>query len=151
MTIINLTQHQATEDQVAQGIVDVSPENLAKLKALLTFPAIYTTSMLIDNARAIADLAWAEWDKNCGIAASKDERPLHSTDDAYQDYWYHSDKQAMIGGMPSFMKHLEQALMDKEFQVGYACTDRVSVDTPDGNGGVRKTAIFKHVAVYWAN
>lgn len=151
MTIINLTQHQATEDQVAVGVVNVIGANLTELKTLLTFPAVYTTEMLKTAAEAIAKLAWIEWNASCQAAADADTRPLSSTDDAYMDYWYHSPKEVMIGGMPSFMRHLEDALIAKGFRVGYACTARVSVDKPDGKGGVEKTAVFKHVGMYWAN
>ena len=89
MTIINLTQHQATEDQVAVGVVNVIGANLTDLKTLLTFPAVYTTEMLKTAAEAIAKLAWIEWNNNCQKLADADTRPLSSTDDAYMDYWYH--------------------------------------------------------------
>lgn len=151
MSIINLTQHQATADQTAVGIVDVQDNFTATLKNLLTFPAVYDVYMLIGRAQAIASLAYDSWNAQCQAAADTDTRPLCSTDDAYMDYWYHSSKEVMIGGMPSFMRHLEDALIAKGFKVGYACTDRVSIDVPDGNGGVKKSSVFKHVGMYWAN
>lgn len=151
MTIINLTQHVATEDQVAAGVVNVQANFVATLKNLLTFPPVYDVYMLIGRAQAIASLAYDSWNASCQAAADADTRPLSSTDDAYMDYWYHSAKECMIGGMPSFMRHLEDALIAKGFRVGYACTARVSVDKPDGKGGVEKTAVFKHVGMYWAN
>lgn len=150
MTIINLTQHQATEDQVAQGVVNLEGALLSGLKAYLTFPAVYDKKFLVNNAQKIADIAWDAWNANCHAAAAADERPLCSTDDEYANYWYHSPREVMIGDMPSFMRHLEDALIAKGFRVGYACTARVSVDKPDGKGGVEKTAVFKHVGMYWA-
>ena len=151
MAIINLTQHQATADQVAEGILDVQENFTPRLKNLLTFPSVYDVHMLIERAEAIASLAYDSWNANCQAAADADTRPLSSTDDAYMDYWYHSAKECMIGGMPSFMRHLEDALIAKGFKVGYACTDRVSVDMPDGNGGIKKSSVFAHVGLYWAN
>lgn len=151
MTIINLTQHVATEDQVAAGVVNVQDNFTATLKNLLTFPATYDVYMLIVRAQAVAAIAYDSWNASCQAAADADTRPLSSTDDAYMDYWYHSSKECMIGGMPSFMRHLEDALIAKGFKVGYACTARVSIDVPDGNGGVKKSSVFKHVGMYWAN
>ncbi len=54
--------------------------------------------------------------------------------------------QAMIGGAPFFMAPLEQALRDQGVKSLYSFTRRESHEVPDGNGGVRKTQVFRHVA-----
>ena len=50
MTIINLTQHQATAEQVAQGVIDLQGSDLATLKNLILSAcrqmAIFTTRAL---------------------------------------------------------------------------------------------------------
>ena len=54
-------------------------------------------------------------------------------------------KTAMIGGAPFLMSALERALIDADIKPVYAFSVRESVEKPDGNGGVLKTAVFKHV------
>ena len=56
----------------------------------------------------------------------------------------------MIGGMPSFMPVLESVLISKGIKVGYACTERKSVDK-EVDGKIIKTAVFVHAGMYWAN
>ena len=53
--IINLTQHQATKDQVADGVVD--PENKAAVQSALTFDAIPSKSELKERAELLARIA----------------------------------------------------------------------------------------------
>lgn len=123
--IINLTQHLVTDDQAAAGIVNVQENLRSTLSAALTFPAVYTKADLESHAGRVYGtlLDHLGADKCDGV---------------------------MIGGMPSFMPVLEKYLQSKGVRVGYACTDRVSVDVPDGKGGVTKTSVFKHVGMYWA-
>ena len=40
--MINLTQHQATTEQLSVGVVDLTGQQLALVKALLTFDEIPT-------------------------------------------------------------------------------------------------------------
>jgi len=123
MNILNLTQHAATEDQLAGGVIDLQGELKAALVAAITFPPVYDHDMLVSRAKRVVGIV-RDAQVDCG--------------------------HVMIGGMPSFMPVLQQVLQEAGYHVGYACTDRVSVDVPDGNGGVRKTSVFKHVGMYWA-
>jgi hypothetical protein len=123
MNILNLTQHAATEDQLASGVIDLQGDLKAALVAAITFPAIYDHEELVSRAKRVLGLV-KDARIDCG--------------------------HVMIGGMPSFMPVLQEVLQAAGYRVGYACTDRVSVDVPDGNGGVRKTSVFKHVGMYWA-
>lgn len=123
MNIINLTQHAATEDQLVAGVVDLQGDLKAALVAAITFPPVYTHEELVHRAKRVVGIV-----KDAQIDSSH----------------------VMIGGMPSFMPVLQNVLQAAGYRVGYACTDRVSVDVPDGNGGVRKTSVFKHVGLYWA-
>jgi hypothetical protein len=54
-------------------------------------------------------------------------------------------KKAMIGGAPFFMSSLEKALLDAGVTPVYAFSVRDSKEEPDGNGGVRKVNVFRHV------
>jgi hypothetical protein len=93
------------------------------LVAAITFPAIYSHEDLVSRAKRVVGIC-----KDSQIDA----------------------QHVMIGGMPSFMPVLQNVLQQAGYRVGYACTDRVSVDVPDGNGGVKKNSVFKHVGMYWA-
>ena len=123
MNILNLTQHAATEDQKVAGVIDLQGDLKAALVAAITFPAVYSHDELVSRAKRVVGIC-----KDSQIDAGH----------------------VMIGGMPSFMPVLQQVLQAAGYHVGYACTDRVSVDVPDGNGGVCKTSVFKHVGMYWA-
>lgn len=54
-------------------------------------------------------------------------------------------KEAMIGGAPFFMSTLESALKSAGITPVYAFSVRDSVEKPDGNCGVTKTNVFRHV------
>lgn len=120
--ILNLTQHRATGEQIADGVENI-PSRLAKeLENLLTFKADYSLTDLVTSAKALARLA-------------------HSL--GYE--------QVMIGGLPSLMKHLEAELIALDISVGYARTERVSIDKPLPDGsGTQKVSVFKYCGMYWA-
>ena len=128
MSILNLTQHNATLDQKAEGIIDFPVDFQVALKGLLTFPTQYTRKDLECRALQIHELIR----DFCG--------PSKEVLDG-----------VMIGGMPSFMPVLEATLISKGIRVGYACTERKSVDKTLPDGSVQKTAVFVHAGMYWAN
>lgn len=111
----NLTQHQSTPEQVAQGVVDLEPEDRTKLCELLTFEEIPSKKEIEQRAAAIAELAY--WDAEA----------------------------AMIGGAPYLMPALSAALKNRKVQPVYAFSKRESMDMPQEDGSVRKVAVFKHV------
>lgn len=113
--IYNLTQHQATPEQVAQGVIDLEPTDRDQLRALLTFEEIPSKEEIEQRAEAIATLAY--WDADS----------------------------AMIGGAPYLMPALSAALKNRKIQPVYAFSKRESVDMPQEDGSVRKVAVFKHV------
>lgn len=57
MMILNLTQHDATPEQSAVGVVE--PVDKALVKAILTFDTLPSAADLRANARALADIASA--------------------------------------------------------------------------------------------
>lgn len=113
-TIINLTQHAATVEQVEAGVVE--PENKAAVQAALTFDSIPSADEMADRSAFLARIAV---DSGC--------------------------KKAMIGGAPFFMAPLERALLAAGVTPVYAFSVRDSKEEPDGNGGVRKINLFRHV------
>ena len=132
MAILNLTQHNATANQLASGIIDLPVEFQTALKSLLTFPTTYTRADLEYRALQIHELIRDMCGEHFGAP------PKHALDGV------------MIGGMPSFMPVLEATLVSKGIRVGYACTERQSIDK-EIDGKVVKTAIFVHAGMYWAN
>lgn len=56
--ILNLTQHTATAEQVATGVIDLNAEQGARLRALLTFNDMPSRDDLIARAREVAVLAY---------------------------------------------------------------------------------------------
>jgi len=115
MQILNLTQHPATPEQVAAGVVDCEPWLHGQIKRLLTFDRVPTPRELARRAHTIAELA-----KQTGMRA------------------------AMIGGAPWFMSNLEEALRFERIVPVYAFSERVTEETIEPDGSVRKISTFRH-------
>ena len=116
MKILNLTQHNATAEQIEQGVFDAPAEIHSTIKALLTFDELPSKERLSNNANALVDIAM-------------DMGATH----------------VMIGGAPFFMGVLENALKESGIAPLYAFSQRVSVEKANENGEVVKTNIFKHI------
>ena len=125
--ILNLTQHAATPDQIAAGVVDLPPAARATLSEWLTFDTCPYFSQVFDRAFLIAQAA-----AGGSIAFSGAIMP-------------NQFKTAMIGGAPFLMGPLTGALMDVGIDVCFAFSARVSVESVGPDGAVTKTAVFKHV------
>ena len=120
--IINLTQHAASAEQIAAGVVDLSAEQRAVLTKALTFESLPTRGEIVAVAGVIAELA-----------ASAGPAP-HILPDA-----------AMIGGAMWLMAPLAAAVEARGIEALFAFSQRESVEEPQSDGSVRKTAIFRHV------
>ncbi len=119
--MLNLTQHQGTPAQIAQGLVDLEGCQLATLKKLLTFSAEDIHSRVLPlRAAQLAQLASVS---------------LRDTEDT----------QVMIGGLPALMASLEKALREAGLEPVYSFSDRVSVEDP--LTGI-KTSQFIHQFFY---
>ncbi|MCX2802268.1 hypothetical protein OQJ68_10770 [Microbulbifer thermotolerans] len=116
MRILNLTQHCATPDQLAAGVIDLPEEFRQELLELLTFEQLPDADELKRRAWRVVCLA----DHYVGAAA-------------------------MIGGAPFFMAPLESALRRAGWRVLYAFSRRESVEETQPDGSVRKTNVFRHV------
>ena len=117
--IINLTQHNASPEQVAAGVVDVPAELKSDLSALLTFTTLPTKEELSEAAMKVATMAV--------ICCQGSDAPA-----------------AMIGGAPFFMASLEMALRHYGIKPLYAFSERVSEEQEQTDGSIRKVNIFKH-------
>ena len=114
--IVNLTQHPATSEQAADGVVDLPQAARDTLGALLTFAERPTPESVVERAQALAALASA----HCG-----------------------EDRMVMIGGAPYLMAPLESALRRAGLEPLYAFSIRVSREEVR-EGRVVKTNIFCH-------
>ena len=101
--ILNLTQHVATADQVAAGVVDVAQEAKKELSMYLTFDNLPTVEEISSAADLIAILALE-----------------------------HGATRAMIGGAPFLMPTLEKALIAEGITPCYAFSKRVVIKEADG-------------------
>jgi len=114
--ILNLTQHVGTPEQ---GVIEPSKEDKDLIKSLLTFESLEDTydDEMFRRAESLGEIATR-----------------------------YETRKVMIGGASFFMTTLEGVLMEKfAIQTLYSFSVRESQEIPDGNGGVKKTSIFKHV------
>ena len=118
MNILNLTQHNATQDQKDQGVFDLSPELRPHLQDLLTFVSIPTKKEIKLRAIAIVRMVQSH----------------HIACDS-----------AMIGGAPFLMGDLEFQLQLQKIVPLFAFSERVSEETTAPDGTVTKVNVFKHV------
>ena len=124
--IVNLTQHTATPEQVAQGVVDLNDEVRNALVAALTFDDLPTLAEIEDAADVVAELACQN-----GIAGDDGDSPWPGA--------------AMIGGAPFLMAPREAALRSRGIEPVYAFSRRESVESIKPDGSVIKTNVFRHV------
>lgn len=131
-TILNLTQHPATPEQTAAGVVDLPPDERRELIAALTVDELPTADEMDERCSRIGILVrgWRADHPEC--------------------------RSVMIGGAPWFMAPLEYELSldfsDEDHDDGevtlsvlYAFSRRESIETTDPvTGEVRKTAVFRH-------
>ena len=120
MSIINLTQHPASREQIAAGVVDLIDDQLGALKSALTFEVLPSAEEIRDRAKFIAGLAAGD--------ESSSTRPTH----------------AMIGGAMWLMPPLAAALRARGVTPLFAFSVRETEEQTLPDGSVRKTAIFRH-------
>ena len=125
MTILNLTQHDATPTQSAAGVIEPSPETKVIIKRLLNVGALPTVEDLVERAEGLAAIA------------------LHH-------HTMTEGTRFLIGGAGPLMRVLRRALKSRitDVQCLEAFSERVVVETTLPDGTVRKTADFVH-AGWW--
>lgn len=120
MKIINMTQHKATSEQVAAGVIDLEEYARTLLTKQLTFDDIPSVGEISSRASYIADMA-----------------AMYCSDECC--------KHAMIGGAPFFMSTLESKLMLIGITPIYAFSKRESKEMTEPDGSVRKINVFRHL------
>lgn len=122
--IVNLTQHPATPEQLAGGVVDLPASERAALIDCLTVDKLPSRTEIANRCAQIAFLAAYN-----GIGNSDDDP---------------HPAQAMIGGACWMMATLESELLDVGIVPVYAFSVRKLVEQTDSDGSVRKVNIFEH-------
>lgn len=113
MILINLTQHNLTQEQLKDA-VEVGTDVRDEIIKLITFNGLPTAGEIKNNASRLAEIC----------------RDMHAS-------------HAVIGGAPYFMRPLEQALRRVGVTPLYAFTERVAVEvTNPETGEVTKTSKF---------
>lgn len=123
--ILNLTQHLASQEQIAAGVIDLPSIERSTLVKLLTVEELPVASELEGRCEAIAKLA-----VHNGLGGDIGDDPVFT--------------KVMIGGAPWMMSTLEYALTNEGFIPVYAFSQRVSAETTKPDGTVVKTNVFKH-------
>lgn len=145
--IINLTQHPASAEQIAAGVVDLPAGHRALLAQSLTVDALPTRlhAAIVDNelvrSLTVDALLTRQLiaDRCANIAALAVHNGLGG-DDADDPH----PTAAMIGGAPWMMRALEDALLDMGVPAVYAFSVRESIEQTQPDGSVRKVAVFRH-------
>ena len=123
--IINLTQHAATAEQVAVGVVDLPAEQREALIDALTFESIPDAGEIRARAHDIAELACFN-----GLGGDNGDDPFPS--------------HAMIGGALWLMAPLAKELRLRSIEPVFAFSVRETEEKVQPDGSVKKVAIFRH-------
>ena len=123
--IINLTQHAATAEQVAVGVVDLPAEQREALIDALTFESIPDAGEIRARAHDIAELACFN-----GLGGDDGDDPFPS--------------HAMIGGALWLMAPLAKELRLRSIEPVFAFSVRETEEKVQPDGSVKKVAIFRH-------
>lgn len=125
MRIINLTQHAATAEQLAAGVIDLPAEQQELLKKLMTFVEPPTEEYIVNIAYEIEELAHK-------LRESLDPDQIERFG-------------AMLGGALWLMGPLTWLLQYAGFECMYAFSMRVSTEIIQPDGSVTKASSFKHI------
>lgn len=123
--VLNLTQHDASPDQIEAGVLDLPEDEREAAIAWLTFEDCPLSADVAERAADLAELAAMSgaWS---AIGAPADGRRV------------------MLGGAPWLMAPLVAALRALHLVPVFAFSRRESVDVAQADGSVRKIASFRH-------
>ena len=124
--IVNLTQHPATPEQRAAGVVDLTGPARESLIEALTFDSLPSSEDVAERAERIAMLA------------------VQIVDPGDSDERLGGGEGAMIGGAPYLMAPLVAALKAFGLTPLFAFSVRESAEQTLPDGSVRKVAVFRH-------
>lgn len=143
MIVFNLTQHNATPEQVAAGVRALPKNQIQTMKDLLTFDTLPTREDVEARARALAALVYEAAQDHCHNVVAGEYDPLTG--------WGQSlvsdlllGVRVMIGGAPFLMGPLSEALRARGLTPVYAFSQRESEDQTQPDGSIKKITVFRH-------
>ncbi len=157
--IINMTQHQATPEQLAQGVMELDADLKTQLIKLLTVEDLNEVIHHVNlETRAdkiialateqIARMAMAKGEELAPVFKAAMELDKFSSTPMHLNSYY--GVAVMLGGAPWLMPALEKAAHLMGLSVCYAFSKRVSEEQHQPDGTVRKVNTFKHQGFIWA-
>ena len=148
--ILNLTQHNASKEQVQAGVVDLPEPYNSRLKELLTFTEISSCDEVKKRAGAIYDLVIDFClDENSPVKDGVKEMIIDDNGEFGDKYEVNEAEfrkfgiAFMIGGALWLMKPLIEELENIGTPL-LAFTKRVTEEVKQLDGSVKKVAVFKH-------
>ena len=146
--IINATQHDATMEQVEEGVCASIFQD--RLRKWLTFESFPSRLHIQQHASFIADLVLTQ---AIGIIKDADAQgPFEKHAQALAGGTAYNEVvcktfriKCMIGGAPYLMAELEKELWHRGIEPVYSFSTRQSVESTDAEGNVTKTSVFKHI------
>jgi hypothetical protein len=148
--ILNLTQHNATAEQIAAGVIDLAEPYKTELKKLLTFDELPSQDEIETRAGAIYDLIIDFCLDNNSPIKEEVEKMIISKSDNFGDKYIIETSEFkklnlsfMIGGALWLMKPLIEELENIGTPL-FAFSKREVIETPKENGEVEKKVVFKH-------
>lgn len=119
MNILNLTQHQATQEQIEAGVVQPA-HSQEEIINLLTYISLPSDEEIKDKVDALVKIA---------VQLCKEQDCVR----------------VLLGGAPYILGYLEFCLTIKGLRPVYAFTTRVSEEETLPTGEVVKVSKFKHL------
>ena len=116
---INCTQHCASAEQLAAGVVDMPEPARSELIKLLTFEELPDSHEIHERASQICELV---------ASTFADVEP----------------KVLLLAGAPFLMSTLEIFATLRGWKPIYAFSKRVVIEELQADGSVKKTSVFKH-------
>lgn len=113
MKIYNLTQHELTEEQKKDGIIELPAALSERVRSLLTFETLPTRAEIEERAQQLAELAAGEGAEG-----------------------------AMLGGVPFLMSALQNALQQRSIRTFFAFSRRRCTEVHTADGNVEKRCLF---------
>lgn len=158
--IINLTQHAATPDQVAAGVQNVA--NCERLAALLNVrvggPDGFAAMNPAVQKEYLRSRAWAIVSEFVLPEVAQLTREFLASFEPYEaiqiddvralNYRTAPNAKAMVGGFMPLLDVLIPMLKEHGCDPIYALSDRVTVETVQEDGTVKKTSVFQHMGFY---
>jgi transcriptional regulator of NAD metabolism len=146
--ILNLTQHNPSPEQMADGVVD--PDAALDIQPLLTIerdilvaPEPLRSEALDSRVESIMGCLYRQ------LSSLRKERMEHalaqSTDMARDNAMQEPIADAMVGGASYLTERLVRRLRDAGVQPLYALSERVSEEVVQEDGSTRKVSRFNHL------